>query len=41
MSTPNLKKSKKPHSQKKDLEQELEECQKQSEENLASAVSIK
>ena len=35
MSTPKPKKSKKPHPQKKDPKQELEECQKQSEENLA------
>ena len=34
MSIPKLKKSKKPISQKKDLEQELEECKKQAEENL-------
>lgn len=35
MSTPKPKKSKKPHSPKKDLKQELEECKKQVEENLA------
>jgi len=35
MSTPNPKKSKKSHPQKKDPKQELEEYKKQSEENLA------
>jgi len=34
MSIPKLKKSQKPHSQKKDPKQELEECKKQAEENL-------
>ena len=35
MSAPKEKKSKKPISRKKDINQELEECKRQSEENLA------